>query len=334
MSSLSRALLPLVVLVPLACSDAASAPDAPRVRLPADDAVHNSPVEWWHWTGHVQDEAQRWYGFQFTIFLLNDGKTRTTLANVAWTDVAGQSYQSAVELGMAEPEIRDGAFAFALGPHSAQGGDGVDRLIAELEGTRFDLSLESLKPPVMHHGDGYQDYAFGGHTYYYSRTRLQVLGTVVVGEETRALRGQAWLDRQWGDLQSAADRGWDWMAIQLDDGRDLMLFFIHPENEGARKELLVGTIIDAQGTGEAVDPQDVEVEVLGHWTSPLTGFIYPSGWKLRWRDLELVVTPVVPHQEVDTRGTPGRSYWEGAATVMGGATGRAYVELTECEPED
>jgi hypothetical protein len=49
-------------------------------------------------------------------------------------------------------------------------------------------------------------------------------------------------------------------------------------------------------------------------------------------ELDVTVTPVIPDQELDTRGTTMIVYWEGACSVKGRhasqeTTGRAYVEL-------
>ena len=57
------------------------------VELPRDDAVHDTPVEWWYWTGHLEDEAGGRYGFQVTFFLFGASGQRASLANVAITDV-------------------------------------------------------------------------------------------------------------------------------------------------------------------------------------------------------------------------------------------------------
>ena len=55
---------------------------------------------------------------------------------------------------------------------------------------------------------------------YFSETRLQVDGEVLRGQELVRVGGEAWLDREiftstLGDDQ----RGWDWLSLQLDDGR-------------------------------------------------------------------------------------------------------------------
>ena len=85
---------------------------------------------------------------------------------------------------------------------------------------------------------------------------------------------------------------------------------------------------------QAADEQ-ISVDVLGHWTSPHTGATYPSGWRVRIAGvgLDLVVTPTLRDQELDTRATTGVVYWEGSQRVTGTnggrpVTGKGYVELT------
>src|SRR4051794_39597518 len=69
----------MLLLLPAACppppDSVAALPDicdetpTGAVTPPADDTVHDAPVEWWYWTGHLQDEAGRWYGFEQVFFL-------------------------------------------------------------------------------------------------------------------------------------------------------------------------------------------------------------------------------------------------------------------------
>ena len=71
---------------------------------------------------------------------------------------------------------------------------------------------------------------------------------------------------------------------------------------------------------------DVSIQVLGRWTSPDTGAIYPSRWRLVVppEALDLVIEPWLEAQEMRTSFV----YWEGAVRVTGTASGKGYVELT------
>src|SRR5690625_5637722 len=89
------------------------------------------------------------------------------------------------------------------------------------------LNLESLRPIVAQGDSGYSRKGpeAGNASYYYSLTRLQARGSVAIGAEEIPVAGLAWLDREWGSSQLAEGlSGWDWFSLQLDDGRDLMVF--------------------------------------------------------------------------------------------------------------
>ena len=127
--------------------------------------------------------------------------------------------------------------------------------------------------------------------------------------------------------------GWEWFGIQLDDGKEIMLFVF---NGVDGKPFLAGTIEDVDGNARELKAGDFTISPLGEWTSPVTGCTYPSGWAISVSGLSLTVTPVQDDQEIPYPIT----YWEGDAIVTGDMSGRAYVELarycqtpiTRCPP--
>jgi predicted secreted hydrolase len=138
------------------------------------------------------------------------------------------------------------------------------------------------------------------------------------------------MDREWSTSALGPDLvGWDWFALQLDDGRELMLYRLR-QRDGGIAPASQGTIVLADGATRSLERDAVEVVPLGHWTSPRGGTRYPAGWRLRVPALalELTVTPVLADQELDL----GVRYWEGAVRAEGTADGRpiggeGYVEL-------
>jgi predicted secreted hydrolase len=149
--------------------------------------------------------------------------------------------------------------------------------------------------------------------------------------------GSAWMDHQWGDFATYQDGGWDWFAVQLDDGTDVMLYLIRDADGDPLR--VDGSIVDPEGELTVLGAGDFTTTVMGSWTSRATGTTYPSGWELEipGQDLTLTVTPSLLDQELDTRRTPGVIYWEGEAVIEGvyGADpvdGLAYVELTGYAP--
>jgi predicted secreted hydrolase len=148
-----------------------------------------------------------------------------------------------------------------------------------------------------------------------------------------AVEGIAWFDHQWGDFISVGGSGWDWFAVNLDDGTDLTLSLVR-DADGAYP-LVYGTLVDAEGQTRHLDREMFTVDVRETWISPATGAMYPAAWSITVpsEDLSIRLRPTVPDQELDTRATTGVVYWEGSqlveATHNGAPVeGRAYVELT------
>ena len=173
----------------------------------------------------------------------------------------------------------------------------------------------ATKPAVLHDGDGWIDFGPAGGSYYYSRTAMTATGSLTVDGTTMDVTGTAWFDHQWGDFISVGGGGWDWFAVNLDDGTDLTLSLVR-DMDGSYP-LIYGTLVDPDGTARHLDADDFTVEVTARWTSPATGADYPAGWTIEMpgEDLTIRLTPTVAAQELDTRATTGVVYWEGSQRV-------------------
>ena len=215
----------------------------------------------------------------------------------------------------------------------ARGGRAVD-------GTPFGLRL-SLEDPVAEpwlHGDiGWIDFGPAGSSYYHSRPRMAAQGQLEVGGDVLEVEGSAWFDHQWGDFISVGG-GWDWFAVNLDDGTDLTVSVVR--DPGGAAVPAYGTIRDARGD-RSLPPGSVTVEAQETWTSPHTGIEWPAGWRIEVPSEQLSVSlrPTLPDQELDTTETTGVVYWEGSQVVTarrGDRTlgGEGYVELTGYPPAE
>ncbi|MFQ5478309.1 MAG: lipocalin family protein [Candidatus Binatia bacterium] len=292
-----------------------------QVVFPADEAVHAENLEWWYWTGHLQTADGRWFGFEHVFFITRINGAAFQMVNHSITDISAGRFEYDVKLGPWDGHQPELGFDFSQDGLTAQGYDGVDLLHGQLPGSTMDIQLRAIKSPVLQHGDGYQDYPTGGFTYYYSRERMEISGSLVVDETPLQVTGLGWFDHQWGDLLQISGAGWDWFGIQLDDDREIMAAIVH-DTDGP--VLVTGSITDADcSTTELLEGQVVATS-LGQWTSPTTGCVYPMGWDLQIDGINLTLTPVLEDQELIT---PVSRYWEGAAVVSGDASGRAYVEL-------
>jgi predicted secreted hydrolase len=167
---------------------------------------------------------------------------------------------------------------------------------------------------------------------YVSFTRLAAAGALVTGSEPRRVTGTSWMDHEWGSGSIGKDAaGWDWFAVQLDDGRDLMLYRMR-STDGAASPYTSGTLVSRDGKAESLSPKDIVIEETARWTSPKTKAEYPARWTLRVAraGLAVDVVPAIADQELVTAGSTRVTYWEGACTVrdLSRKLGRAYVELT------
>ncbi len=344
--------------LPPAATAAPSAPNDPiAIALPADDGPHHRLTEWWYYTGHLRSADGHRYGFEDVVFRAERGAFPVTwAAHLAITDETGNRfvYAQRTEIGP-QVDVRanttDPGFAFAVGGPTGwlmDGAGGTDRLRATFSaaeagaagipaGVGLSLDLRSTRPAVLHGGDGWIDFGAGGSSYYYSRTRLAASGTLTIDGSPAAVDGSAWFDHQWGDFITVGGGGWDWFAVNLDDGTDLTLSLVR-DGDGSYP-LIYGTMIRPDGSTANLARDAFRVDVTRRWTSPLTGANDPAGWTITipGEALRIELQPTVAAQELDTRPTTGVVYWEGSQQVRASRSGvplggEAYVELTGYAP--
>ncbi|HSH21740.1 MAG TPA: lipocalin family protein, partial [Candidatus Caenarcaniphilales bacterium] len=219
-------------------------------------------------------------------------------------------------------------------PWQMSGRLGQDRLSAASADFALDLSLQATRDePVLHDRDGWVDFGPAGGSYYYSWPRMEATGNVTVDGARLTVEGTAWFDHQWGDFIAVGAGGWDWFAVNLDDGTDLTISQVR--DAGGEYPLAYGTVVLPDGEVRHLEREDLSVDVSGTWTSDRTGATYPAGWRIELPAEQLVIelTPTVADQELDTRPTTGVVYWEGSQVVRATRAGdpvggEAYVELT------
>jgi len=345
------------------------APDPLPVVLPRDDAPHDRLTEWWYYTGHLKADDGSRYGFEFVIFRAERGRFPVSWAShLAVTDEGGDRFHDAqrqeigpqVDRSPAEDGSTEGFDLAITGTDPATamadprpawtmaGSNGTDRLSAALSsaeatasgapgGLGLDLELVATKPPALHDHDGWIDFGSAGSSYYYSRTAMTAIGSLTVNGHDLHVDGAAWFDHQWGDFISIGGGGWDWFAVNLDDGTDLTLSLVR-DADGAYP-LVYGTLVGRDGTASHLDRDAFTVTVTDRWRSPATGAEYPAGWTLAipGQRLTIDLRPTVAAQELDTRATTGVVYWEGSQVVRATRDGhplggQAYVELTGYAP--
>lgn len=298
-----------------------------RVELPRDDGVIDDvEVQWWYWTGHLTSTEGRAFGFEVVFFVvaaMHDWAS-ATMGQAAITDIHANRFVGRELEAPGRPKPIRGQFDLDVGEISAKGGSGTDHLRSQVQGYSLDLQVREAEGAVVHYGGRDHRYAFGGDTCYYSRPLMAGNGSITTPDgHVHDVSGDLWFDRQWGKLVPAVMIGWQWFAIQLDRDTQIMLFAFNDE-----RDEWTGTITRKGKPAMPLHSHDFEIEILGWWQSPHTAHDYPHGWKVSVAGEELFIHPLVADQEMTAGFWIGPRYWEGACSVSGSRTGRAYVELT------
>ncbi len=325
-------------------------------RFPADHGPHREfRTEWWYGTGNLEDADGRRYGYQLTLFrnALSpadeglDARPEAFATREAWMGHLALSDPQAGRFHAFERFARGAAGLAGAEQNGALTEVWLEDWRIELDGAEspqlllraadsgfgLDLTLEAVKPLVLQGTDGLsiKGPETGDASYYYSLTRLEGTGTLRLGGDPIPVTGRGWFDREWSTSALGKDQvGWDWFALQLDDGRDLMAYSMRLADGGIDRTSH-GLLVAPDGSSRHLGVDDFEIEVRDRWKSPRTGADYPTSWTLRLpaEELELTVEAAQPDQELPV----SVHYWEGAVDVSGTSasapvTGRGYVELT------
>lgn len=316
-----------------------------------DQGAHNAPVEWWYVNGHLETKTGP-KGFAGAIFQVLVPPTAKLGGISAQSLIPGPlffGHYSVIDPATGRFEIGERSSLPNAAPAIAATGSaarermdvrlGDWRMAREADGAyRMHLSLQqggqaleaTLTPerPEVVHGPGWSGSVETGRMYYYSATRLRVAGTL--GGE--AVTGIAWIDHQWGggdgDGSASTTPRWDWFSLQLEDGRDLMVYRV----KNAKGQVADAFVSITSGDGQASSSRVFTLRPLSTWKSG-TGAEYPVVWALTLENGERFdISAVANNQEVRSEATAGFAYYEGAVKVTGASRGVGYMELTGYAP--
>ena len=311
--------------------------------FPRDHGAHpRFRQEWWYLTAALEDAAGGdEYGVQFTLFRRavaadpGDGPWRSAqayLGHFALTDVARERHVEAERFARGHPRlagVRASPFAAWIEDWRLEStGDTTwpMRLRAEAETFGVDLVLCDTRPPVPQGDRGLSAKNPAAGSYYYSVPRIGIEGTLRIAEREVEVAGLGWFDREWSTSALGAEQiGWDWFALQLDDGRSLMVFQLR-RSDGARGAYDQGLRVLPDGTAGALTGTDFALTPARVWRDD-AGTRWPIRWRLAVGDEVFVVDAAIADQVMDT----SIRYWEGLVRVSdpsGRDLGRGYMELT------
>lgn len=308
--------------------------------------------EWWYFSGNLRGEDQHDYGFELVFF------RRTTNAGVQTSASRQATYYFA---DLAISDLTGGKFyynkRFEPNENDFAGIDPVrgvwngdwyvkwlgatlqdQELEASAEQSGIHLLLHPKKRPAIHDQDG--NFTKDCHTenrgHYFSLSRITADGDLVVNGAKLKVRGLAWMDHEFFDLAPGAKMPtWDWFAIQLNDGRDLMLYRLR-NSDGSVSNLARGTLVDKNGGIHHLAPGSFDVQPGSTWHSPVSGGQYPVDWSIAIPSEALLIhvaTPLPSQELVSKKGDATPTYWEGAMRYSGSSgskpvAGVGYLEMT------
>lgn len=318
-----------------------------RYSFPRDHFEHPEfRTEWWYYTGNLRSVEGKRFGFELVFF--RQGQRREVqgnssawriddlyLAHAALTDIDGKRFFPHSRLNRAGPGVAGASFEKKRvwnGNWSAQWRDNRQTLDATTDEFRIQLQLDPAKPPVIHGQNGVSQKAEGAGkaSHYVSFSRLNVTGEVRISGASHTVSGTAWMDHEWFTHQLEASQiGWDWFSIQLDDGRDLMLFQLRTKT-GLIDPHSSGTYVDSRGVARHLTSREFALEPARYWVSPKTKARYPVSWRIRVPSLalDLACDAALDGQELPGHDAGSPTYWEGAVRYTGSAAGLGYLEMT------
>ena len=223
-------------------------------------------------TGNLDSATGERFGFELTFFrfaLAPEGAVvpasaavesswrtgQIYMAHFAITDVARQRFRFTQKLsrgavglaGATSPPLQVWVDDWSLGTVDPDGTHW--RLRAAESGYELTLDAQALQPPVLNGDKGLSQKSSerGSASYYYSIPRVSVRGRLVRDGQSTDVQGLAWVDREWGSgALGGNEQGWDWFALQLQDGSSLMFYALR-NHDGRRDPHSAGTWIGAGG---------------------------------------------------------------------------------------
>jgi predicted secreted hydrolase len=317
--------------------------------FPRDHGSHPTfRTEWWYFTGHLWTlDGIRRFGYQLTFFRQASPPApwkgsadwrsdQIHLAHAALTDEAGRRFLVDERLD------RAGLLAGAAGDHLGvyqqdwrvqQETSGLIQLRMTVRGAALDLTLDPATPPVIFGEAGVSrkgaDPSAASH--YITFPRLRAQGSLRLPEgNALAVQGHGWMDHEFSSNQLDRDQvGWDWVGLQLRDGRSLMAYRLR-QQDGSQDPCSTLTEVDATGRIRR-STRSFDLKAVSTWRSQASGAAYPIPIVLEaWGDRYTLV-PLLTDQELRTGRSTGVTYWEGPCRVLddtGREVGDAYLELT------
>ncbi len=300
-------------------------------------------MEWWYFTGNLQSDQGRQFGYQLTFFRFATAPGQhLMMGHYAISDIDHQVFYSQERFARWEPQwggqslgqITSNPLQLAIDHWQIQQ-LAVDQFdfalsasVSEAPATSLQLQLRAIAPAILQGDNGYSQKSSEANnaSMYFSLPRLQTSGEIFVAGERHQVTGLSWFDREASSSQlGSQQRGWRWFALHLDDGTDLMLYGLI-DKSGAFDRFSAGSL---QRPGQPPMMLKASDFVLTpkRIATMSDGQRFATEWSVQLPEqhIALQVQAAFDQQYWQQSSFP---YWEGAVTIKGTHGGRGYLEMT------
>ncbi len=320
------------------------------IEFPKDHGPHpHFRIEWWYLTANLTGEDGSNYGAQWTLFrnalkppaAQKSPEAGNWSTSQLWMGHAAVTTPSAHyvsetrargSLGLAGAQslpfsawINDWRLAA-----KAPGDQNFRQLTVAASGAGFSyqLDLKARGPLIFHGQNGYSVKSSSGHaSHYYSQPHFEVSGRLNLPDGSVNVIGTAWLDREWSSQPlSAAQSGWDWVALNFSDGSKLMAGQLRGGGGGNRRDetYTSATWISPRGTSTSYPDGSLSMEEVSR--STVADRAVPTVWRVKLPDkaIDIEIEALNKNAWMST----SFPYWEGPVVIRGTHSGRGYLEMT------
>lgn len=299
--------------------------DSAKVSLPEDEGPHHVALESWVFNGHLKSESGDFYSFHHTVSVVNKLVSHM-ISHVSLNDHQTEKHFTAQRKTVGNSSIgTENRFELIQDDWLMVGGNGDDRLKVSTDEFSFDLSATGTRPPIFHGENGFISLDIAGDSYYYTRSRMAISGTIAIGETTEKVTGISWFDHQWGDIPPGL-LSKDWFGLQLKDGTDVMIYQLRDKSN--RTIYYVGSI-SQYGITETLLETDFTIVPGEKWTSSKSNITYPISWNIDIpkKNISITIQGINKNNEFDATLISYNIYWKGPVRVRGSHTGLGFMEL-------
>ncbi|MGL4306695.1 MAG: lipocalin family protein [Mycobacteriaceae bacterium] len=293
------------------------------VQVPRDDAGHvGALAEWWQWWTHVETEDGRKLGVM-VIFTQSQGVQISQSVRIVDYDTKEVQTADKVNLGIFQYE--PDSFAFTSGANdgiTASGSGGRDTITATVPGMKLEYDLipdETTHVVPLFNPEG--NYKIDtGTVSLYQRQRVPTVGVLTENGQTSHFTATTWFEHAFFTTPEVAIASWDYVQLELNDGRNIQAMHIRRGVDGPDFEIgWQGQISNGTGNVDYLTPEDIDIVRTEYWSSP-NGCNIPVGLKVMIRGEEFDVQAVANNQ--------GNSRaWDGEAYVSGSVDGVGVIEI-------